>query len=96
MNNEDRTGRRVSDAGEKRQRSPATWAMAAIALAIMLVILGWGLVGNSDQGMTSRPNTGTEETVGSNAGSATQPAPSGSSGTPSQPTQNPGPARTNR
>jgi hypothetical protein len=96
MNSEDRTGRGPGESSDERQKSPTTWAIAMIGFAIVLGVLIWGLVGNSDKGMTSRPNTGNSETVGSAAGPATQAAPAGSSGTPNQPTQNPGPPRTNR
>ncbi len=96
MNNDDRTNQPARDTDTDRQRSPATWIMAAIGFAIVLGVLGWGLIGSNDKGMTSRPNTGTSETVGSTAGSPSQVAPSGSSGTTGQPTQNPGPAQTNR
>jgi hypothetical protein len=96
MNNDDRTTRPAGERDADRRKSPATWTLAAIGFAIVLGILGWGLIGSSDKGMTSRPNTGTSETVGSTAGSPSQVAPSGSSGTTGQPAQNPGPAQTNR
>lgn len=96
MNHVKSTRRGAVERDVKRQRSPATWVIALVAFTIVLGLLGWGLVGNSDKGLTSRPNTTTGATEGTTASSATQAAPSGSSGTVGQPTQNPGPAQTNR
>jgi hypothetical protein len=73
--NDDRPG--AMDRSTRRQRSPVGWIVGAVVACLLVVMVFWGLSGNSDLGTTARPNTGSQQ---STTGAApTTPSPPASS-----------------
>ena len=74
------TRRNTVNEGPQRQRSLIGWLVGGAFVCAAIVMIVWGLRGNSELGMTSRPNTGDQQTTTGTAPSTPKGPPPASTG----------------
>ena len=63
MTDPNETRRKTVNESPQRQRSLTGWLVGGAFVCAAIVMIVWGLRGNSELGTTSRPNTGGEQTT---------------------------------